>query len=260
MGWMNEEQLERELTGEPIGKFATGSLLLHLGLIAGTAAYLVLHSLMPHNNWGGSTVGSAVTARMTSSIPLPSDQPPNENVLATEKPSPAPAPPEPKAAPRVDDDALAISGKQAKPKQQQAIKTPKAQKPTPNNRAQYGEQAANNIPRAVQGQTNINGPVSVNQGDFGTRFAYYIANIQRKMQANSNMLAVDPRTAKGSRAYVLFTIHRDGTLSSISLDRASGSATLDRECLRAAQRVDSFGPLPAGYSGTTVLTSYYCEY
>jgi hypothetical protein len=35
---------------------------------------------------------------------------------------------------------------------------------------------------------------------------------------------------------------------------------LDRACLRAAQRVDNFGALPAEYNQNTVMTSYYCEY
>jgi periplasmic protein TonB len=30
--------------------------------------------------------------------------------------------------------------------------------------------------------------------------------------------------------------------------------------LRAVQRVDSYGPLPAAYNGSTLQVSYYCEF
>lgn len=258
-----EERVEQELTGEPLAAPATGSVVLHGALTLAIVLYYVLggfHSSL----WGGAVAGGAIRVNIVSSaIPLPSDQPPNQNVLATDKPSPAPVLPLPKpAAPVVEEKAIPIQGKQEKPKPKPAPKTPPKQQPPPKqeNRAQYGEQAGSSIPRAIQGQTTVTGPVTVNEGDFGTRFAYYIAAIQRKMASNWNKLEVDPRTPKGTRTFIMFTIHRDGTISNVQQERSSGSPTLDRSCLRAAQRVDTFGPLPAQYSPSTVLTSYYCEY
>jgi protein TonB len=258
-----EEHLEQELTGEPLAAPATGSVLLHLALAALAFIYGIAGGFFHTNNWGGNTPGGAIQVNITNTIPLPSDQPQNQNVLATEKPSPAPAPPAPKAAPQpIEEKAIPIQGKPEKQKQKPAPKaTPSRQlPPPPTNRAQYGEQAANNLPRAIQGTQTVNGPVNVKGSDFGSMFPYYIQGIQRKMAANSSMQLVDPRTPKGTRAYILFTIHKDGTLSDIQMDRGSGSPSLDRECLRAAQRVDSFGPLPPSYNGSTVITSYYCEF
>jgi len=40
----------------------------------------------------------------------------------------------------------------------------------------------------------------------------------------------------------------------------SGSPSLDTSCLRAVQRVDTFGPLPAGYNQSSISVEYYCEY
>jgi periplasmic protein TonB len=273
-----EEHLEQELAGEPLGAPATGSLLLHLGLAALAFVYGIAGGFFHSNNWGGNAPGGAVQVNITNTIPLPSDQPKNENVLATEKPSPAPAPPTPAAPDKqaVDEKAIPIQGKQKQAAPKETTKAPptkqplprqetrtapsKQPPPPPTNRAQYGEQAANNLPRAIQGTQNINGPVNVKGSDFGSMFPYYIQGIQRKMAQNSSMQLVDPRTPKGARAYILFTIHKDGTLSEIQMDRSSGSPSLDRECLRAAQRVDSFGPLPPSYNGSTVITSYYCEF
>ncbi|MGA2251715.1 cell envelope integrity protein TolA [Terracidiphilus sp.] len=259
----SEEHLEQELAGEPFAAPATGSVLLHAGLAALVVVYAVAGGFFHSNNWGGATIGGAIQVNVTNTIPLPNTQPPNENVLATEKPSPAPAPPAPKAAPQVDEKAIPIQGKPERLKQQKPAPkaTPSKQPPPPpTNRAQYGEQAANNLPRAIQGQQTVNGPVNVKGSDFGSMFPYYIQGIQRKMAASSSMQLVDPRTPKGTKAFILFTIHKDGTLSDVQMDKSSGSPSLDRECLRAAQRVDSFGPLPPAYNGSTVITSYYCEF
>jgi protein TonB len=253
-----DERLERELTGEPVTAPATGSLLFHAGLAV--AVYLALGGFFHSNTWGGSSAGGAIRVQVTSTIPLPSDAPPNQNVLATEKPSPAPAPPPPKNAPVIDQNAIPVLGKQPKEKPKPApITPPKIQQPVPTNKAQYGEQAANNMPRAIQGQTTP-GPTSITQGDFGSRFPYYVDGINRKMSQSWNKGEVDPRTPKGARVFLVFTIHRDGTPANVQLDRSSGSPTLDRSCMRGVQRIDTFGALPNGYSGNTLNVSYYCEF
>ena len=259
-----EEHLERELTGEPIAAPATGAVLLHLALAGAIVGYYIVGGFFKSNLWGGPNVGGAIQANLVSSaIPLPSDVPPNQNVLATDKPSPAPAPPEPKTvAPKVDEQAIPIQDKKAPPAKPQP--TPpkpqqKIQQPQQQNKATYGEMAANNLPRAVQGQTNP-GPTSITQGDFGTRFAWYVDGINRKMSQMWNKFEVDPRTPKGARVYVTFPIARNGQPGNPLLDRSSGSPTLDRSCLRAVQRVDTFGALPNGYNGSSLNVSYYCEY
>ncbi len=255
-----DERLERELTGEPVAAPATGSVLLHFGLAGAIAAYYVIGGFFHANQWGGSSAGGAIRVQVTSTIPLPSDQPPNQNVLATEKPSPAPAPPAPKTAPVIDEKAIPVLGKQPKEKPKPTpVTPPKVQQPVPQNKAQYGEQAANNMPRAIQGQTTP-GPTSITQGDFGSRFPWYVDGINRKMSQSWNKGEVDPRTPKGARVFLVFTVHRDGTPANVQLDRSSGSPTLDRSCMRGVQRIDTFGALPNGYNGNTLNVSYYCEF
>jgi periplasmic protein TonB len=255
-----DEQLERELTGEPLAAPATGSVLLHIGLAVAIVAYYIIGGFIHSNIWGGSSAGGAIRVQVTSAIPLPSDQPPNQNVLATEKPSPAPAPPAPKAAPVIDQTAIPILGKQKKEKPKPTpVTPPKVQQPVPQNKAQYGEQAANNIPRAVQG-VSAPGPTSITQGDFGSRFPWYVDGINRKMSQNWNRGEVDPRTPKGARVFLIFTLDKSGAPSRVQLDRSSGSPTLDRSCMRGVQRIDTFGGLPNGYSGNTLNVSYYCEF
>jgi protein TonB len=256
------KQLEQELTPEPIIAPAAGSLAIH-GLLAGSLVlYGILGGYFHRNLWGNPGAGGAMQVNLVSSaLPLPADQPVNNNVLATESPSQAPAEPTPKAKQAVDETAIPISGKQAKPKQQQmAAKTPQHQPmPMQQNRAQYGEQAGSSMPRAMQ-QNGSSGPASINVGDFGSRFGWYVDGINHKMSQSWVKGEVDPRTPRGARVYLNFTIRRDGTPADVQIDRSSGSTTLDRSCQRGVQRVDTFGQLPSAYNSSTLKVSYYCEY
>lgn len=256
------EQLERELAPEPIVAPAAGSLLLHGALIGVLVAYGLVGGLMHHNQWGNPGSGGAMQVTLTGALPLPSDQPLNENVLATETPSQAPAEPAPKAKQAVDESAIPISGKQKKAEQQNqnARKTQQHQPQAGrDNLARYGEQAGSSMPRAMQGQGFTSGQTTVS-GDFGTRFGWYVDGVNRKMSTVWYKPEVDPHTPRGSAAYIQFAIHRDGSVSNIQMNRSSGSPTLDRSCMRAAQRVDTFGALPSQYNKSTVMTAFSCVY
>jgi protein TonB len=255
------ERLDRELGPEPLVVPAVGSLLLHAALAGCIVAYGLVAGLFQHNIWGNAGSGGAIQVTLVTraALPLPSDQPPNDNVLATETPSQAPAEATPKTKQAVDESAIAIGGKMTKAERMNARKT-QLHQPQEDNRAQYGEQAGSSMARAVQTQGFTSGQTTVSDGDFGSRFGWYVDNLNRKMASNYNKPEVDPHTPRGSRAFIQFAIHRDGSASGVQMSQSSGSSTLDRACIRAAQRVDTFGPLPAQYSQNLLMTSYYCEY
>src|SRR4051794_36484586 len=259
----SEEQLEQELAGDPFMAPATGSLVLHALLTIAMVLYYIVGGFFHSNIWGGSAAGGAIRVNITSALPLPSDQPINQNVLATEKPSPAPEIPQTQEQSKtIDLSAVPIpSKKKEKIKPQPAPKIPPKQRQVAqDNRARYGEQAGSSMPRAITGQTTTVGPTSVSEGDFGSRFPWYVDGINRKMSQSWNKSEVDPRTPKGARVFLTYSIHRDGTPADVQVDRSSGSATLDRSCIRGVQRVDTFGNLPSGYNSNTLKVSYYCEY
>jgi protein TonB len=256
----SSDQLERELVSspEPMMAPAAGSLLLHGGLVAVLLAYGLIAGLIHHNLWGSAGSSGAIQVNMVSALPLPSDQPPNENVLATDTPSQAPAEPAAKSKQAADDSTLDLSGKQNKPKQN--TRKAKQHEPQQDNLARYGEQSGSSMARSMQPPGFTSGQTTVSDGDFGSRFGWYVDGINRKMTASSFRQEVDPHTPRGSRAYVQFAIHRDGSVSNVQMNQNSGSQTLDRACMRAAQRVDTFGALPSGYTQSTVMTSFFCEY
>ena len=259
------EQLERELTPDPIAAPAAGSLVLHAVLAGAILLYGVLGGLFHHSFWGNPGPGSAIQVSLDSSaIPLPNDQPKNDNVLTTENPSKAPAEPTPKAKQAVDETAIPIPGKEQKP-QKQTQNLPKTQlhqpPPKPDNRAHFGEQAGSVLSRSTMAQTSsADAPVSVANGDFGTRFPWYVDGIKRKVSQNWIRGQVDPRTPKGAVVQIYFRLNRQGVPSSFKINTASGSPTLDRSCLLATERVDTFGDLPNESNDQWLDVTYDCTY
>jgi protein TonB len=260
-------QLERELTPEPVAFPAFGSLLFHALLFGGLLAYGILNGFFHHNFWGSPGAGSAIQVTITSrALPLPADHPQNDNVLTTEKPSEAPAPPTPKAKEAVDESAIALSGKQQKVKPQKEEQTaPKTQPhqppPKQDNRAQFGEQSGANMARSTMAQPSAtNSPVSVTNGDFGNRFPWYVDGIKRKVSQNWIRGQVDPHTPKGVASQIYFRINRQGVPSNFRINTASGSPTLDHSCLLATQRVDTFGDLPRESNDQWLDVTYDCTY
>ncbi len=179
-------------------------------------------------------------------------------MLATDTPSQAPAEPAAKTKAGGGRERAGHHRQADKPKQN----TRKAKQPEPeaDNLARYGEQAGSSMARSMQPQGFTSGQTTVSDSDFGTASAGTWTASIRKMSANWYKQEVDPHTPRGSRAYIQFAIHRDGSVSNVQMSQNSGSQTLDRSCLRAAQRVDTFGALPAQYNQSTVMTSSIVEY
>ncbi|HVC45677.1 MAG TPA: TonB C-terminal domain-containing protein [Terracidiphilus sp.] len=255
------DPLEGELTPDPFMGPAMGSAALHAGVAAALIAYGILGGFFHHNLWGNAGTGGAIQVQLVSNaLPLPSDQPQNKNVLATETPSQAPAPPAPKTKVAEDQTAIPILGKEKKHKETEHRTPQRKVEQTQTPLAYYGEQVGSSMPRATESQTTTNGPTSVSNGDFGSRFGWYVNGITRKMDQNWFKALVDPSTPKGTRAYITFKIYRDGSVGEVQLQRASGSTTLDRSCMQAAMRAGNFGSLPTGYTDSTLMVSFYCEY
>jgi protein TonB len=273
-------EVEQSRMGGP----AMGSLALHLGIVGAIVLYVFLVGRFHGGIWGNNeSAQGAIQATLVSaapSIPLPTEQKPTDNVLATQTPSPAPAPPAPqKTVEAPPPDAIPIPEKQKTPpkvkqgpqkeeaplkpqppKKEMATSSKHAQ-PIPNqqNRANYGEAAQSNIPRSSASNPNGNNPVAVNGGDFGSRFPWYVDLIRRKTAQNWLVQEVSSSTPAGAKVYLSFVISRDGSPSQIRIAQSSGSPSLDSSCLRAVQRVDTYGPLPAGYNSSSLSVSYYCE-
>jgi periplasmic protein TonB len=252
----------------PFGAPFAESLGLHLLVVGALVVSVWLHGRIHGNEWGQNLPAGAIQATLVSSapsIPLPQTQKPTDNVLATENPSPAPAIEQQKLIPAPEPQAIPIPVKQPeKPKpippkphpQEQPHPPPQAQ---PQHRANFGEQAPSALPRSTAGSTGAPSAVSVTSGA-GFRFPWYVDVITRKVRENWYIQEVDPGTPKGRQAVVTFNIARDGSPSGVQIAQSSGSSSLDTSAIRAVQRVESFGPLPPGYSGSSLSVAYTFTY
>jgi len=243
------------------------STLMH-GLVVGLLiGYGYMHNLFHGSEWGANAFQQgAIQATLvsTAALPLPQDHPPTDNVLATETPSVAPALEEQKQEPLPLPDAVPIPEKQPTPKPQ-AKPLPKAPPqhqppPKPQNKANYGEAAPANVPRATAANNTANSPIAQTGGDFGSRFGWYVDVIKRKVAQDWYLQEVEPSTPAGATVFVQFTVARDGSPGSITLATPSSSPSLNSSCMHAVQRVDTFGPLPAGYNESSLNVLYHCTY
>jgi periplasmic protein TonB len=249
--------------GSPFAK-STG---LHVLVFAAVIGYGYVHNLLHGSEWGSNSFEQgAIQATLvsTAALPLPQDQKPTDNVLATETPSQAPALEEQKQEPIPLPEATPIPEK-APPKKPEAKPLPKAppqHQPPPKQqyKANYGEAAPPNVPRSTAMNTASNSPIAQTGGDFGSRFGWYVDVIKRKVAQDWYLQEVDPSTPVGATVFVQFSVARDGSPSSISLATPSSSPSLNSSCLHAVQRVDTFGPLPSGYNESSLNVLYHCTY
>jgi periplasmic protein TonB len=247
--WIHDEHAASDkLRGNLVG-----SLLLHatvFGAIFGWA-------LLSHRgkSWGEHDVtAGAIQATMVSSLPLPPRQRTlDTGVLTSEKPSPAPVTAKEKTQPPPSPKELAIPNKVTKPVKTAEKATPEPPKhvqpvsPQPT-KAVTGETAGIRIAQATMQLKNGTASVSVEDRTFGSRFAYYVNIVNRKVAQNWYTQEADPRASEGKRVTLIFDINRDGVPSNVRIGARSGSPSLDTSALRALQRVqdEGFGPLPQG--------------
>ena len=235
---------------------AGADLLLAILLHAAVLGALVGFGLFHHESkksWGENqaTVG-AIQANMVSALPLPSKQPVVEDkVLASETPSPAPIVAKEKTAPPPSPKDIPVVTPKPTPPKVAAKPTPEPPKhaelkPPPPTKAATGDTSGMRIAQATIQLKNGTASASVQDRSFGARFAYYVQAVNRRVSQNWYTQEADPRASEGKRVTLLFDIDRDGTPSNIRVETRSGSPSLDTSALRAVQRVEGFGPLPAG--------------
>lgn len=230
-----------------------------------TATFLVVNFVLgPHTSsqWGENQ-GEAVTANLVSGIPLPRTEPPSENIVAHESKGVTETAPEPK--PVETEDGVSIPGHIVKPKPQKTVTAANVPPrpiatPTPQTAVPYGEGPPVTGPYGAFSATNTKGGFSFSNGDFGSRFAYYVRQINDKVSSVWYQTEIDPRVSTTKRVYLTFEIQRDGRPTNVRMEQSSGVPSLDRSAMWALQRIDTFGPLPREYSGSTLSVEFWFDY
>jgi periplasmic protein TonB len=236
-------------------RFGSGfvrAIALHI-LIAAFCVCLAIYVPGHVQHWGenASSVG-AIQASMVSAIPLPTQVAPVEkSVLASENVTPAPKPPpkEETQPPPKPTDVLVKEKTVEKPPKVAPVEQPappKHPQPTPPTPKAATGDAATQLPEALTQLKNGTAMATVQDRTFGNRYAYYVKIVSQIVAQNWYTQEADPTTSQGKRVTILFDINRDGVPQNIRIETKSGSPSLDASALHALQRVDSFGPLPAG--------------
>lgn len=155
------------------------------------------------------------------------------------------------AAPPAQKDAPLPKRAEVQPKEVAPIRRPTQQRRT-TSRATESPAAKSArfdtpAPKAGGGEVGGSGTDVANIRTGGQAFPFqaYLKNI-----VNQIAMRFDPRTRQPLRAEVQFVILRNGTVTGISVVKASGVYGFDLEArgaVEAAAAADAFGPLPDGF-------------
>ncbi|HEV2424219.1 MAG TPA: TonB family protein [Terriglobia bacterium] len=242
-------------------------LLASIGLHAAMSVLMLTYGLLRfgRGEWGNPwEKGSSMRVHAVSSlpgVPLPTPLQVTPNTVANESKGlyqSQPIPPLPlehaEEIPKFKDEV--------KPEQSKRVNTriQKQQLTPPPNAVPYGE---NGQPAMSYSQAQAaagDAGISFGQGNFGSRFGWYVAAVRSRVSSNWLLSTISPTLMSAPRVYVSFDIQRDGTIANIRLAQSSGMPDVDRSALRAVEASSPLGPLPSDYSGSSVSVSFYFDF
>ena len=240
----------REPPPDKFGSGLTGAILLHAAVAAALVGAAIVH---PFNKdrWGeNASSEGAIQASIVAAIPLPTKaQPVEKSVLVQPDVTPVPAAPPKEATvtpPKPTDIAVKSKTTPAKTAPVETPAPPKHAQPAPVTPKAASGSTATQLPQSVMQTHNGTAALTVQDRVFGQQYAYYIEAVQRKVTQYWDRQQIDPSVPQGKTVKILFDIQRDGTLANIYVETSSGNNSLDTAALHTLQRIDGFGPLPAG--------------
>ena len=242
----------------------SGAVLLSTGLHGLLAIVIILVAWFggPRGEtWGETSTGDSVNATLVSSVPLPAPQQPTENILANESKGLTQTVPQIAVQP---PDAIPIPDRQTRKKPDRTVRTtanvrPPVTQPV-ENVVPYGQGGPISGPYGAFTASNAKGGFNFQSGDFGSRFSWYVQQVNRTVSSHWYRTEVDPNVTTARRVYLTFDIMKDGTPVNVRIEQSSGIPSLDQSAMRALQRIDTFGPLPPGYSGSKVSVEFWFDY
>lgn len=250
------------LERDPWRGYLVFSAGMHVLLFGSIIVYSSLISLRHGENWGSTEIGEAMSATLVSRapVPLPAPAEQTQNVVANESKGLTESKPQ---AIEQQPEALPIPDRAVKKKPEQRTSPEKPRTPPPeDNRIPFGQGGPVSGPYGVFTANNAKGGFSFTgpAGDFGSQFGWYVDVVRRKVSDNWMKYEVDPTIGSARRVYIVFDILSSGEPTHIQVEQSSGVPSLDQSAVRALQRIDSFGPLPAGYRGSKVSVEFWFDY
>jgi periplasmic protein TonB len=246
------------------GRALAWSAGLHVGITAALLVYTAFVTRGGGDTWGSGGGGEAIGATLVSAVPLAANPAPTNSVLANESKGLT------QSQPKIQEkepDAIEIQGKnkKIKPKKKQITESkanPQSEPEPEENQVAFGEGGPVSGPYGTFSAAGAKGGFGITGGggDFGTKYAWYVQVIQRKVSENWLKYEVDPRITSAQRVYITFDVARDGHPTNVRVEQSSGVPSLDISAVRALQRIDTFGPLPPDYPGSKISVEYWFDY
>jgi periplasmic protein TonB len=242
-------------------------LVFSVGLHLAFAGLVILFGvILPGRNagtWGAGGGGDAIGVSLVSTIPIPASSVQTQNVVANDSKGLTKSKPQEKEN---EPDAIPIPDRSTKVKPKPVTAASKA-KPQPQpeeetNEVPFGQGGPVSGPYGTFSASGAKGGFGFQGGggDFGTTYAWYVRVVQQKVSENWLKYEIDPSIHSANRVYVQFDINHSGQPTGVHIEQSSGVPSLDQSAARAIQRIDTFGPLPAGYSGNKVTVEFWFDY
>jgi TonB family protein len=114
------------------------------------------------------------------------------------------------------------------------------------------------LPYAAAGPAGLKGQVAVDAGNF--EFTYYLLLVRNRVASGWSPPTGLMSGGQPVRAVVYFRVSRDGGVSAIRLESASGVEFFDRSALRAIALSAPLPPLPLGFAGSDLGIHFGFEY
>jgi len=246
------------------GRALAWSAVLHVAIPGLVLVYAMVVGHPSGDTWGAGGGGDAIGATLVSTVPIAATPSQTQNVLANESKGLTHS--EPKIEEKASD-AIDIQGKnpKIKPKKKQITESKEKAQPATepeDNQVAFGEGGPVSGPYGTFSAAGAKGGFGITGGggDFGSKYGWYVHVIQQRVSENWLKYEVDPRITSAQRVYITFDVARDGHPTNIQVEQSSGVPSLDISAVRALQRIDTFGPLPADYPGSKISVEYWFDY
>ena len=235
------------------------SVLLHAIFFGGVVFYAAVIGSLHGESWGGSSSGGgamSVTLVSRAAVPLPPPSEESQNIVASESKGLS------ESEKRPPEQAEVTLPEPNTPKPEKNQRKTVQEKPPPPNQIPFGQGGPVSGPYGVFNANGAKGGLSLTGGggDFGSRYGWYVDVVRRKVSENWLKYEVDPSISSARRVYITFEIARSGEPMNIQLSQSSGIPSLDQSAVRALERIDTFGPLPADYPGSRVAVEFWFDY
>lgn len=216
---------------------------------------------------GAGGIGDTINVQTVANLPglkLPAPDQPTESKVAGENEGLYQPPKEttkPTLPPQPVDDTRAVALAELKRLEQRMREQRRRQDlPEPENAVPYGPGGQ---PNFNYGEFRVGGRVGGGvgfEGGFGEQYAWYARAIVQRISSNFQEQMVGAQLREAPRAFVMFTITRDGTVSSVVLRSSSGIPSFDAMAVRSIQVSSPMPPLPGDFPGNRIQVECYFDF